>query len=392
MGTRSVKLAKVLGIRIGADPSWFLALFLIILLLGDRFDAVLPAESPTVHWALAVAAALLFFGSLVIHELGHAIAARWFGIQTQGIDLWLLGGVARLSRDARNPKEEFVVAIAGPVGTVVAGGLCVLVGLLLQGDTSLVDAALLREGAHDPLLALFGWAAAVNVVLLVFNLIPAFPLDGGRIARAIAWKISGDRRRGTVVAGGLGRVFAVLLGVYGLVVLMNGDAVSGIWFLLIAWFIGGAARAAVVTSEISEQLHAVTAGELMDEQPAWVPQGATAIEAEDEAFAPFGVPWAAVLSDEGRIVGVVRIERVREELNAGRPGTPVAELLDAGDAPHVGPEATLEELLADERLRELGALPVVGADGTMRGLVSFRSVRDALAQALPGTDLHGQRG
>jgi len=386
MASRSVKLAQLFGIRIGADPSWFLALFLIILLLGDRFGAVLPDESSSTHYVLAVAAALLFFGSLVIHELGHALAARAFGIQTLGIDLWLLGGVARLSRDARSPKEELVVAIAGPLGTVLAGAICVGVGVALQDGTTLVDAALLREGADDPLLALFGWAATVNVVLLAFNLIPAFPLDGGRIARAIAWKATGDRRRGTVVAGWLGRVFAVLLAVYGLVVLMGGDAIGGIWFLLIAWFIGGAARAAVVTSEISEQLHAVTAAELMETQPAWVPTTATAIEAEEEAFAPFGVPWAALVDGEGQLRGLLPAERVREELNAGRPGTPVIELAPDVEPPRVSPEATLEELLADARLRELGALPVVDATGVMRGQVSFRRVRDALAEALPGVE------
>lgn len=391
MPARSVKLAQLFGIRIGADPSWFLALFLIVMLLGQQFGDVLPALSQTAAYALAVAAAGLFFGSLIVHELGHALVGRRFGIQTVSIDLWLLGGVARLDRDARTPKEEFLVAAAGPFGTLIAGGICVGAGIALSDGSTLIDAALLREQATDAGVALFGWGAAVNAVLFCFNLIPAFPLDGGRIARAIAWKLTGDRRKATVVAGQLGRGFALLLAAVGVWQLADGQVYNGIWFLLIAWFIGAAARAAVVTSEISEQLHTVTAGELMEERPNWVPADATALQAEHETFGPFAVDWAAVLDAQGRFQGIVTAERVTGELAAGRPEIPVRELLVSGDdAPRVEPEQTLEALLSSEPLRRLGALPVVDRAGVMRGLVTFVSVRDALAAALPGGSGDGE--
>ncbi|WP_210494443.1 site-2 protease family protein [Patulibacter sp. SYSU D01012] len=384
--TRSVKLAEVFGIRIGANPSWFLALLLMIVLLGDRFEVALPDLSPAGAYGLAVVAAVLFFVSLIAHELGHALAGRRFGIRTEGIDLWLLGGVARLSRDSRTPKEEFVVAFAGPAVTLLICALGVGAGLLLGTADELEDAIRVSGTETTAALSLVGWLTLVNGVLFVFNMVPAFPLDGGRIARSIAWKLTGDRRRATVVAGFLGRGFAVLLGAYGVYLLMEGDSFGGIWYLLLAWFVAGAARAAVVTSEISEQLHEVAAGDIMDAGPPWLPADVTVLDAEHETFAPFRVAWAAMLDPDGRYLGIVTRDRVRDELAAGRPGVEARELLER-ERPQVDPTLALEDLLASDDLRRLGAVPVVDADGVMRGLVTFAQVRDALARALPGADV-----
>jgi Zn-dependent protease len=387
--TRTVPLATLFGIRIGVNPSWFLALLLMIALLGNRFDFVLPDASDAAAYGLAVGAAALFFVSLIAHELGHALAARRFGIQTEGIDLWLLGGVARLSRDSRTPKEEFVVAAAGPFVTLVIAAIAVGVGLIIGSPQELWDAALITgdEQTTTAGLAIVGWLAFVNAALLLFNLVPAFPLDGGRIARSIAWAVTGDRRRATVVAGFLGRAFAVVLAAFGVYELLQGDSVGGLWYLLLAWFIWGAAQAAVMSSEISQQLHEVTAGAIMDPQPSWLPTDATALDAEHDTFRPFDVPWAAMLDDDGRYLGIVTAERVRAELAAGRPNVAARELLDADDAPRVPPDAALEDLLQSETMRRLGALPVVDGDGIMRGLVTFAQVRAALAEALPGVDV-----
>ncbi|MGX6448142.1 site-2 protease family protein [Patulibacter sp. S7RM1-6] len=384
--TRSVKLAEVFGIRIGANPSWFIALLLMIVLLGDRFEVALPGLSPAGAYGLAVVAAALFFVSLIAHELGHALAGRRFGIRTEGIDLWLLGGVARLSRDSRTPKEEFVVAFAGPAVTLAVCAIGVGVGLLLGTPQELEDAIRVSSTETTEALALVGWLTLVNGVLFVFNMVPAFPLDGGRIARSIAWKLTGDRRRATVVAGFLGRAFAVLLAAYGVFLLLDGDSYGGVWYLLLAWFVAGAARAAVVTSEISEQLHDVAAGDIMDAGPPWLPADVTVLDAEHDTFAPFGIGWAAMLDAEGRYLGIVTRDRVREELAAGRPGVAARELLER-ERPQVDPTLTLEDLLASDDLRRLGAVPVVDAQGVMRGLVTFPQVRDALARALPGTDV-----
>lgn len=382
---RSVKLAHVFGIRIGANPGWFFALLLMIWLLGGRFQDALPNVSPTTAYVVAVAATFLFFVSLVAHELGHALAGRRFGIQTEGIDLWLLGGVARLNRDSRTPREEFVVAAAGPFVTLVICLIGAATGVLMSSWSEFVDAVRLSSLDTTAPVALVAWLTLINGVLFVFNMVPAFPLDGGRIARAIAWRVTGDRRRATVAAGTLGRGFAILLGAAGVFMLLQQETVSGVWFLILAWFIAGAAKAAVLTSEVSEQLHEVIASQIMDPQPAWLPSDVTVLDAEHETFAPFGVPWAAMLDDGGRYLGIVTAERVRSELASGRPKVLARELLEADNAPQVAPDAALDDLLASEALRRLGALPVIDESGIMRGLVTFAQVRDALAKALPGT-------
>lgn len=382
---RSVKLAHVFGIRIGANPGWFFALLLMIALLGGRFQDALPSVSPSTAYVVAVAAAFLFFVSLVAHELGHALAGRRFGIETEGIDLWLLGGVARLSRDSRNPREEFVVAAAGPFVTLVICLIGAATGILMSSWSEFVDAVKLTSLDTTPPVALVAWLTLINGVLFVFNMVPAFPLDGGRIARAIAWRVTGDRRRATVAAGTLGRGFAILLGAAGVFMLLQQETVSGLWFLILAWFIAGAAKAAVVTSEISEQLHQVVASEIMDEQPAWLPVDITVLDAEHEIFAPFGVPWAAMLDHDGRYLGIVTAERVRAELSSGRPEVRARELLELDETPRVAPDAALDDLLASEPLRRLGALPVIDESGVMRGLVTAGQVHEALAKALPGT-------
>jgi Zn-dependent protease len=386
---RTVPLATIFGIRIGVNPSWFLALLLMIVLLGGRFDVILPDASPTVAYALAVAAALIFFVSLVAHELGHALAARRFGIETQGIELWLLGGVARLSRDSRSPREEFVVAGAGPLVTLLLFVVGLGVGLLMGSPDELVDAVWVPSSADVEVsagLAVVGWLTFINGALFVFNIIPAFPLDGGRLARAVAWKITGNRQRATVAAGMLGRGFAILLGAFGVFELLQGDSLGGIWYLILAWFIASAAKAAVMTSAISEQLHEVTATDIMDTQPPWLPEDATVLDAEHETLRPFDAPWAAVLDADGYYRGIVTADRVRGELDAGRPGVRVSELVES-DAPRVAPDAALDDLLQSAELRRLGGLPVVDEQRVMHGLVTFKGVREALAEALPGAEV-----
>lgn len=387
--TRTVPLATLFGIRIGVNPSWFLALLLMIVLVGGRFDVVLPDSSPATAYGLAVAAALLFFVSLVAHELGHALAARRFGIQTQGIELWLLGGVARLSRDSRNAREEFVVAAAGPFVTLVLFAVGAGVGLLMGTPDELADAVWVPDTnvRVSAGLAIVGWLTFINGALFVFNIIPAYPLDGGRIARAIAWKATGDRGRATAAAGFLGRGFALLLAAFGVFALMNDDAFGGLWYLLLAWFIWNAAKAAVASEAISEHLHEVAATDIMDTQPPWLPEGATVLDAEHETLGPFDAAWAAVLDDDGHYRGIVTAQRVREELSAGRPGLLVSELLEGGEAPRIAPDAALDDLLQSDALRRLGAIPVVGEDHVMLGLVTFAAVREALAKALPGAEV-----
>ena len=183
-GGRSLKLATVAGVRIGVNLSWFLVLFLLIFLLGNLYDSVYP-DDPTLAFALAAASALLLFGSVLLHELGHAVVAIRNGIEIAGIDLFFFGGVARMRRDTDSPGVEFRVAVAGPVVTLAVVLVCVGAGLLVAGPSGFGSALVLETGAA-PVAVVLGYLAYINTLVLAFNLLPGFPFDGGRIVRAIA--------------------------------------------------------------------------------------------------------------------------------------------------------------------------------------------------------------
>jgi Zn-dependent protease len=381
----SIQLAKISGIRIGATPSWFVVLFVFIYFLTGYFGDVV-AGSGSQAYVLAVIASLLFFASIVFHELGHAIVARRNGIGIAGIDLFFFGGVARLTRDAETPGAEFRVAAAGPAGTVAVIAACLGAGLLMGEFHHVFDAA--RFGKTEPLTAveaLLGWLAAINVYLLVLNLIPALPLDGGRIARSIAWWRTGDRARATRMAARASQACAYLLIGGGIFVALSFDPLTGIWFVIIGIFINQSARAELVTSVFSERIQGITVADVMDREPVWMPSDTTALQAQDEFVARYRYPWFPVVDPAGRYAGVLRSAQVDDAVAGGRPALTASELLDAGtDRFRIGLDRPLEALLGEPGLRELGALVAVDAEGVMVGVVTLDQVRRALVAASTG--------
>ncbi len=380
-GGTSTQLARVFGIRIGASPGWFLFLFLMIWWLSVQFADALPDASNTTTYVTAVAGALLFFLSIALHELGHAIVARRNGVEVLGIDLWVFGGLAKLSRDSQSPGEEFRIAAAGPAVTLLLAVLAgVGVSLLSHPDW---DVSVFADSDDSsPVLALLSWLALVNTGLLIFNLVPAFPLDGGRIARAIAWKVTGDRHRATRLAGRLGQGFAYILIGLGLFLLAEGDAADGIWLMILGWFLSQGARSAVVSSQFAERIEGVTAADLMDAEPVWVPRGTSALAAHDEFFLRYQLPWFPVVDEHtGELVGLLRQDRVDTALAEGRPTLTADDLLEAGegDAASIATDTPLELLLGSEPLRRFGAHAVVDAEGRLCGLLTLDRVRRALA-------------
>src|SRR4051794_35968956 len=322
----STQLARVFGIRIGASPGWFVFLFLMIWWLSDRFADALPAATNTTTYVTAVVGALLFFLSIALHELGHAVVARRNGIGVLGIDLWVFGGLAKLSRDSESPGEEFRVAAAGPAVTLLIT-LVALVSVAVFSHADWGDNLAGDVSDSSPVLALAAWLALVNAGLLIFNLVPGFPLDGGRIARAIAWKVTGDRNRATRLAGRLGQGFAYILIGVGLVLLTSGDAADGIWLIVLGWFLSQGARGAVVSSQFAERIEGVTAADLMDAEPVAVPRETTALAAQDEFFLRYHLPWFPVVDHpSGLLVGLLRQEQVDGAVADGHPTLTADEL------------------------------------------------------------------
>ena len=217
MPTGGITLFRVRGIRISVDYSWFLVLFLIIYLLSGFYRDVLGADDDAVGpYALALLSAILFFASILLHELGHAFVAIRNGIGIEGITLWMFGGVAVMERDSDTAATEFKVAIAGPIVTALIFIACLLAGMAIAGPDEFRDAALIENDTDTSgAIALISWLSSMNLLVLLFNLLPAFPLDGGRIARAIVWWRTGDRAKATRFAATLGRGFAYLMMAFG---------------------------------------------------------------------------------------------------------------------------------------------------------------------------------
>ncbi len=382
----SIQLLRVFGIRIGASRSWFVVLFIFIYFGAEYFRGVLRG-SATEAYIVGVAGVFLFFISLVLHELGHALVARREGIGINGIDLWFFGGVAKLSRDTQSPGQEFRVAVAGPLVTLVIVAGCVGLLALLQEGAALDAARLAADGEISPTIALLVFLAMINGALFAFNLIPAFPLDGGRIARSLVWRITGNRNTATRVAGRIGVGFAYVLigiGIF-LIARGRGTVIDGLWLAVLGWFIAQAARAAVASTAFTERIDGITVADIMDAQPVSMPARTALTQAQDEYFLRYRWDWFPVVDEHGRFLGVVREPRVEQEITAGRPALEVGELVEAGDAEdwRVASDSPLESLLGDEQLRSRGALMAVDADGVLRGVVTIEQVRRALSAALP---------
>jgi Zn-dependent protease len=385
MGAGSVQLARVFGIRIGASPSWFVVLFLMIYWLSSLFNDLLVGYSNTTAYAIAVSGALLFFISLILHELGHALVARRNGIGVTSIDLWFFGGLAKLTREPATPGQDFRIAAAGPAVTLLIFALC-CVALLLANVPDLLRAIMLDFNRSSPAVGLLAYLAGINLIVLLFNLVPAFPLDGGRIARALAWQITGDQNRGTRMAARLGQGFAYILMGLGIALMLSSEAFAGLWLLLLGWFLAQAARGAVVSSRFSERLEGVTVADVMDTEPVAVPVDTSVLAAREEFFDRYESSWFPVVDELGRFIGIVRREPVDGALGDGRPAVAVAEILDpdADTESLVRRDTPIEQLIGSERLRHFGALMVVDAEQRLCGVVTLDQVRRALAAAVPG--------
>jgi Zn-dependent protease len=387
-GGGSIQLGRVFGIRIGVDVSWFFVLFLIIWSLSGWYGDLFPGDD-TKAFTLAVASALLFFLTILLHELGHAVVAIRNGIPILGIDLWMFGGVAKLGRDTESPGVEFRVAIAGPLVTLAIFAICFGLGSALSNSDTVLHGSRFQDVHMSGLVALLSYLTTVNFFVLAFNLIPGFPLDGGRIARAIAWKITGDRFRATRFAAILGRAAGWGMVAFGALIVTGAigwDSFTGIWLIFIGIFLAQAARSAEAQAAFSDRIDHLRVQDVMDTEPVAIPEQLPLDRAEGEYFLRYGWPWFPVVDASGRLVGVVSreaVESVPDTIRGGRPTASVMARDDGGSGLRAQLEDPLEALLSHEGLGRLGAVMAVDRDGVLRGIVTVDAVRRALRGALP---------
>jgi Zn-dependent protease len=383
----SIKLVQLFGIRVGVDASWFVILFLLIFWLSTPFRETLHS-SDAVAYLTTVVSVLLLFVSLIIHEFGHALVARRQGIEVERIDLFLFGGLTHMSRDAATPGEEFKVAAAGPLATLAVILVCLGLDVALVGFHRLTHAIVLDNDIQiTPVLLSLSWLIPMNVLVLFFNILPAFPLDGGRIARALVWRVTGDKRRGTVVAARLGQGFSILLAGVGIWLLLAYGSFSGVWLAAVAFLLYQSARGALLQSALNERIEGVRVADIMDTHPVAIQDDTPVGQALDDFFLRYGWSWFPVVDNAGRFLGVARQERAQELIDGGQAWLTVLSIVESDEAANwrVPADRPITELLSSESLGRLGALMAVDGEGVLRGVVTIEQVRRALQSAFGST-------
>lgn len=335
----SFRLGRLFGIPIHIHYTWFIIFSLVTITLGaSYFPSFYPHWPSWLHWLIAVATSLLFFTSVVAHELSHSLVSRYYGVPVRSITLFIFGGVAHISREAAGPMRELAMALAGPLSSLVVAAFFGVVNRVVSPY-------------NEPVAALAWWLLRINVLLALFNLIPGFPLDGGRVFRALWWRASGDFLKATRVAVVVGRGIGYLFMAGGLgIVLLLGDWLGGLWFAFIGWFLENVASASYQQARLREALRGVSAGELMSQDCVIVPPSITVEELVRDYVLPRG-SRCAVVAREGRLAGMLTMANIRGLPQGQWPFTPVGNVAIPLARLRVAPpgDAALEVL---ERMEE----------------------------------------
>ena len=307
----NIRLFRFRGIEVGANWSLLVIAWLITWgLAGTVLPQAVPGRPAVAYWATGLIAAAIFLASLVAHEMGHALVARRRGVRVEHITLWLFGGMTELKSDDPDPATELRVGVVGPMVSLAIG----VVAGLAAAAAGLVDTLELQAAA-------LWWLSWINVLLAGFNLLPAFPLDGGRVLRAALWQRWDDRVRATVAAAKVGEMFAYGLMFLGFLAFAGGAWLSGIWFVFLGWFLFLAARAETTVVTQHDTLAGVTVGDLMTRDPVVAPAHASVAELIDDYLFRFRHSAYPVVDDLGRPVGLVTLERIRTVPPALRSST-----------------------------------------------------------------------
>ena len=372
LSARGLRLCSLFGIDIFLDSSLLIIFVLIVYMLSS---AVFPDWHPdweaSTTWLVAMAAGVLFFASLLAHELAHSLMSRRFGVEVHRITLFLFGGMAEMEDEPREPRAEFLVAIVGPLTSLALGVLFSVIGTSMAGPdfAGLLDED--REAALaslSPLATLMLWLGPVNIVLGVFNLIPGFPLDGGRVFRAVVWWLTGDLQRATRLATEAGRMFGWFMIILGVLQAISGLLLQGLWLVLIGWFLSNTASASYRMLVMRDLLDGVKARDLMRSRFGTVsPQMRVEDFVENHLMQSPQLLWPVL--EEEHLIGLVTLEEVRKVPAGDRDMTTLGQVMrtDLGTltlAPETDARRTFE-LLA------VGGLPLAVVErGRVLGLLS----------------------
>jgi Zn-dependent protease len=363
MPGRSFRIGRIAGIPIGVSPLWLVIVALFTWLLGaSYFPEEIHGIGALASYSLGLASVLLLFASILAHEFGHALVARRRGIEVEEIDLWLLGGVSRMRGEAHAPGDELLFALAGPAVTAVIAACFGVAAVLLPASTPATIRVLIE------------YQVLANSVIFVFNLMPAFPLDGGRALRALLWRRSGDMLRSTATAANVGRGFGYLLIFLGALEFVNG-APEGLWMVLIGFFVASAARSQAMGAEVQVALSGVHVRELMSTPVVSVPAEMSAAQAGRDFFLAYRYTSFPVVDEQGRALGLVSLAQIEALTPEQRERRRVGEIAERDRTLLVGEEDDVAGLLELAAFARVGRAVAVDASGRPVGLVSITDVQ-----------------
>lgn len=346
----SLRIGTIAGIEISLHVSWLIIIVLLTWSLATGwFAALYPGWSPSVYWVVSLGASVLLFASVLAHELAHSLVARARGLPVKNITLFIFGGISNIEQEPQHPGVEFQMALVGPLTSLFIGGLALLLLWATRGGTS-------------PLAALLGYLGVMNVLLGLFNLVPGFPLDGGRVLRAVVWKVSGSVHLATRVATFAGQVVAYVLIFIGLLFFFTGSLFDGLWLGFIGWFLLNGAQSASAQASFATMFKHVSVDQVMNPGPTTVPANISLQQLVDEFFLPRGWRSACVLQGD-RFAGLITLSDVRHIPREDWPQTPVGLAMVPLEKLHVvTPEQSFEKVLPLMVSQDLNQVPVVSGD------------------------------
>jgi Zn-dependent protease/CBS domain-containing protein len=351
------RVGRIGGIEVRVDSSWVVIALLVTYSMYLQVSQVYEDTSTGGAVALAILSAVLFFGSVLVHELAHAVAAQARGIRVQDITLFLFGGATRAKVDSRGPGDEFLIALVGPLTSGLLAGLFGIV------------AGLGRDLLSRPLAGTFGYLAWTNLVLAAFNLVPGFPLDGGRLLRSAIWKATGSLGRATRVASVAGQGVGWLLVAGGVAWLLAGDLAGGIWFAFIGWFLVQAARSSYHDLQLQQLLRGVEAEEVMAGDLRRIPPELSLRDAVDDYFMRYDHS-AFPVEEQGRTIGLLTLRGVRRVPREQWPTRRVRDhMVPLGDQIVVAPEARMDGVVGKLQDGQANRVLVV-EDGEVVGIIT----------------------
>lgn len=356
-----IKLGRVFGVEIGLHYSWLFIALLIAFSLSGYFGATHPNWGQGVIWGVAIVTAILFFVAIVAHELSHALVARWRGLPVRSITLFALGGVAQLEKEAEDPTTEFMVSIVGPITSAAIGVVCLLLAWGLEWAVVLEP--------NTPLMAMLIWLGYINLGLAAFNMLPGFPMDGGRVLRAIIWRVTGSAQRATRIASLIGQFVAFSFMAFGILRFLGGAGLSGLWIAFIGWFLFSAARGAYEKQEMIDRLRGVRVRDLMARDCAVVDCNSNLQTFVNENLLHTGQRCFLVARQE-EMIGLITPNEVKAVSQARWPYTTVFDVMRPLERLRtVTSETTVTEALEIIGREDISQLPVL-ENGRLEGMIS----------------------